>query len=78
MPILYYRADPNGMNHDVDDSDNPANIYDYRDNQMLLSRGVPGRPAQKNRRASKRTAHLIPITTPIAISRISRIVARAR
>jgi len=30
MPILYYRADPNGMTHDVDDPDNPANIYDKR------------------------------------------------
>jgi hypothetical protein len=42
MPVLYYRADPSGTTHDVNDPDNPANIYHYRDNQMLLSLGVPG------------------------------------
>jgi len=44
MPNLYYRADPNGTAHDVDDPNNPNNIYDYRDNQMLLALGVPGEP----------------------------------
>ncbi len=44
MPILYYRADPNGTLHDANDPDNPANIYDYRDNQVLLELGVPGEP----------------------------------
>ncbi len=42
MPILYYRANPNGTAHDVNDPNNPANIYDYRDNQALLGLGVPG------------------------------------
>ena len=41
MPILYFRADPNGTMHDVDDPNNPANIYDYRDNPALLKLGVP-------------------------------------
>ena len=45
MPILYYRADPKKTAHDVNDPDNPANIYDYRDNQMLLALGVPGEPS---------------------------------
>jgi hypothetical protein len=44
MPILYYRANPDGTTHDLDNPDNPGNIYDYRDNQMLLSLGVPGEP----------------------------------
>jgi hypothetical protein len=44
MPILYYRAAPNGTAHDVDEPNNPNNIYDYRDNQMLLALGVPGEP----------------------------------
>ena len=44
MPILYYRARPKGTAHDVNDPDNPANIYDYRDNQVLVGLGVPGEP----------------------------------
>ncbi len=44
MPILYYRADREGTTHDVNDSDNPANIYDYRDNHVLVGLGVPGEP----------------------------------
>ena len=44
MPILYYRADPNGTGHDADNPDDPNNIYDYRDNQMLLALGVPDEP----------------------------------
>lgn len=42
MPILYYRADPRRTAHDMNEPDNPANIYDYRDNQALLNLGVPG------------------------------------
>lgn len=48
MPILYYRADPNGTAHDVNHPDNPANIYDYRDNQALIALGVPGHPEQSH------------------------------
>jgi len=44
MPILYYRADVEGTAHDVNDPDNPENIYDYRDNQALIDLGVPGDP----------------------------------
>lgn len=44
MPILYYRANRDGTTHDVNDPDNPANIYDYRDNQRLVDLGVPGDP----------------------------------
>ena len=46
MPVLYYRADPNGTTHDVNAPDNPANIYDYRDNQALIDLGVPGEPGR--------------------------------
>lgn len=45
MPILYYRADPNGTAHDVNEPNNRNNIYDYRDNQVLLALGVPGDPS---------------------------------
>ena len=48
MPILYYRADPNGMLHDVNDPDNPANIYHWRDNQALVELGVPGEPSGRH------------------------------
>jgi hypothetical protein len=48
MPILYYLADPNGTAHDADFPDNPANIYDYRDNQAILELGVPGKPGVKH------------------------------
>ena len=44
MPILYYRADVKGIAHDVNDPDNPKNIYDYRDNHALVGLGVPGEP----------------------------------
>lgn len=44
MPVLCHRADREGTAHDVNDPDNPANIYDYRDNQVLFSLGVPGEP----------------------------------
>ena len=43
MPILYYRADTSKTGHDVDNPDNPENIYNYKDNHTLLSLGVPGR-----------------------------------
>lgn len=46
MPILYYRADREGAAHDVNAPDNPENIYDYRDNQMLIGLGVPGKPGK--------------------------------
>jgi len=42
MPILYYRADPSGTKHDLDNPDDPKNIYDCRDNLALINLGVPG------------------------------------
>ena len=48
MPILYYRADISKTAHDLDNPDNPENIYDYRDNHALLALGVPGKPGQKH------------------------------
>lgn len=41
MPILYYRAHTDRSSHDLNDPDNPDNIYDYRDNHALLALGVP-------------------------------------
>jgi type II secretory pathway pseudopilin PulG len=39
MPILYYKAHPAKLKHDVADPTN--SIYDYRDNQQLLLLGKP-------------------------------------
>ncbi len=44
MPILYYKANRFGTAHDVNNLDNPRNMYDYRDNQALIRLGVPGEP----------------------------------
>jgi len=48
MPVLYYKADTSKTAHDIDNPDNPDNIYDYRDNHALLALGVPGDPAAKH------------------------------
>ena len=48
MPILYYKADTSKGSHDMDDPNNPDNIYDYRDNQALLGLGVPGKPEARH------------------------------
>jgi len=48
MPILYYKTDTSMTAHDVDDANNPQNIYDYRDNHALLALGVPGKPGVKH------------------------------
>jgi type II secretory pathway pseudopilin PulG len=44
MPILYYRADTANTLHDVDNPDNPQNIYDYTDNHSLVMLGKPWDP----------------------------------
>jgi prepilin-type N-terminal cleavage/methylation domain-containing protein len=41
MPILYYRADTSKLLHDLDDPDNPDNVYNYKDNQPFLDLGLP-------------------------------------
>jgi hypothetical protein len=48
MPILYYKADSSKTVHDVNQPDNPENIYNYKDNHALLSLGVPGKPNKKH------------------------------
>jgi hypothetical protein len=54
MPVLYYRADPNGALHDpslvaaMTPLDNRGNIYNWLDNHELLALGVPGSPAPVN------------------------------
>lgn len=48
MPILYYKADTSKTAHDVNDPNNPENIYDYRDNHALLALGIPGDPTRKH------------------------------
>lgn len=48
LPILYYKADRSKTAHDVNNPDNPENIYNYKDNHALISLGVPGMPGQKH------------------------------
>jgi len=48
MPILYYKADTSKNTHDVNDPNNPDNIYNYKDNHALLALGVPGKPGVKH------------------------------
>jgi len=44
MPILYYKADTSHTEHDVNNPDNPENIYNYKDNHALVGLGVPWKP----------------------------------
>lgn len=44
MPILYYRTNIEGTVHDVNNPENLENIYDYRDNHVLVDLGLPGKP----------------------------------
>jgi hypothetical protein len=41
MPVLYYRANPSKLSHDVGNPDNSDNIYSYADNQDLLYLKMP-------------------------------------
>jgi hypothetical protein len=46
MPILYYKANTSKTTHDVNDPDNPENIYNYKDNHALIGLGAPGKPGR--------------------------------
>jgi len=48
MPILYYKADTSKRAHDINDPNNPENIYNYKDNYALLALGVPAQPDKKH------------------------------
>jgi len=48
MPILYYKANTSKHSHDVNDPNNPDNIYNYKDNHALLALGIPGKPGVKH------------------------------
>lgn len=48
MPILYYKADTSKSSHDLNDPNNPDNIFNYKDNHALLALGVPGKPGEKH------------------------------
>ncbi|MFH1717459.1 MAG: hypothetical protein ABIF19_08930 [Planctomycetota bacterium] len=48
MPVLYYKANTSKTAHDINDPNNPENIYNYRDNHALLALGVPGKPGLKH------------------------------
>lgn len=65
MPIFYYRADPSGATHDVNNPDNPENIYAYKDNEALLLLGVPGKPARTHPLADPKRFYLNTETSQI-------------
>ena len=44
MPILYYRANTANTRHNLDNPEDPENIYNYKDNQQLLMLGMPWNP----------------------------------
>jgi len=44
MPILYYKANVMNFKHNVENPDDPDNIYNYRDNQALVALGKPWEP----------------------------------
>ena len=48
MPILYYKANPANSAHDLNNPDNPQNIYNYGDNHALVGLGVPGRQSREH------------------------------
>ena len=48
MPILYYKADTSKQAHNLDNPDDPNNIYNYRDNHALPGLGVPWNPNKKH------------------------------
>ena len=41
MPVLYYKADPSKLSHDIANPLNPDNIYNYLDNYFLTELGLP-------------------------------------
>lgn len=45
MPILYYKANTMNFQHNINNPNDPDNIYNYRDNQALLALGKPWEPA---------------------------------
>jgi type II secretory pathway pseudopilin PulG len=44
MPILYYKANTANSLHSITDPDNNNNIYNYRDNHLLITLGIPSDP----------------------------------
>jgi hypothetical protein len=48
MPILYYKADKSKTKHNLENPDDPNNIYNYKDNYALLELGVPDDPNTKH------------------------------
>jgi type II secretory pathway pseudopilin PulG len=44
MPILYYKANTANTKHNLENPDDPDNIYNYRDNQELVLLGKPWDP----------------------------------
>ncbi|MHC4112169.1 MAG: hypothetical protein ACYSUY_13945, partial [Planctomycetota bacterium] len=48
MPVLYYKADTSKTAHNLDNPDDPNNIYNYRDNHTFLGLGAPWNPNKKH------------------------------
>ena len=41
MPVLYYKANTSRQSHDLQNPNNPDNIYDWKDSAELLRLGMP-------------------------------------
>jgi hypothetical protein len=41
MPVLYYKANTSKRSHDLENPDNPDNIYNWHDNEALLTLPMP-------------------------------------
>lgn len=44
MPILYYKANTANIMHNIENPDDPENVYNYMDNQNLILLGKPWDP----------------------------------
>jgi hypothetical protein len=48
MPVLYYKANTSKTAHNLNNPDDPNNIYNYKDNYAILSLGIPEDPNKKH------------------------------
>ena len=58
MPILYYRVDSSRSTNNINNSDNPQDLYHYKDNHSLVLLGVPGKPGEMHPLADPKRFYL--------------------
>ena len=73
MPILYYKANVMKFKHNVNNPDDPDNIYNYKDNQALISLCKPWeRPNSTNSQQTVRFRKTTTLTFSNATFHTSR------